>query len=103
MQETAIIFPGPWFMEGLPTTDAMVPSQSAVSQAFLAPGTQWRCAGSSPGYLTDGFLARKMEKVNSERRYRRKIGYLETYLTEARGIESTDDLTSKDSAGYGAW
>ncbi|MFB6197728.1 MAG: hypothetical protein ABEI52_05585 [Halobacteriaceae archaeon] len=49
------------------------------------------------------FQTRKMQDVAVERQYRRKIGYIETYLTEVRDRQATDDLTDKDIEGYERW
>ncbi|SEW00689.1 tyrosine-type recombinase/integrase [Halobacterium jilantaiense] len=49
------------------------------------------------------FREKKLEEVNSTGQYKRKLNYLQTYLTEEARVESTEDLTSEDVERYEKW
>lgn len=49
------------------------------------------------------FRAHKLEAVETTSHYARKLAYLETYLYEEAGVETTEDLTSEDVQRYRQW
>jgi len=53
--------------------------------------------------VLDEFREKKLREVNSERQYGTKLDYLQTYLLEEIGIETTADLTSEDVERYKNW
>ncbi|QDX39512.1 hypothetical protein [Salarchaeum sp. JOR-1] len=53
--------------------------------------------------IVDDFRNQKLEEVDSEGQYERKIDYIQTYLTEEVQGETSDEFTSEDVGRYKNW
>ena len=53
--------------------------------------------------VLEEFRKKKLDEVKSEGQYNRKLDYLQTYLLQEVGVETTEDLTSEDVERYDKW
>jgi len=53
--------------------------------------------------VLQAFRERKLEAVDSTDQYERKLDYMQTYIVEEVGIDTTDELTSEDVERYRQW